>query len=63
MNLFFNDLGETMPLANKMESTSRPGEIRINEETYNLVNKTGKYDFEGPELVAFKVKLSFTNNR
>ena len=41
-------------MANKMESTSRPMQIHINEETYELLKGNLKYQFDGPQTVTFK---------
>ncbi len=47
-------LGDTVHLANKMESTSKHMQIHINQETYNLLKLNSKYVFEGPQMVAYK---------
>ena len=49
-------VGETVNIASKMESTSKPMHIHINEPTYELARKSGKFDFSEPEVLNVKGK-------
>ncbi|KAJ3111471.1 Receptor-type guanylate cyclase gcy-22 [Phlyctochytrium bullatum] len=47
-------LGDTVSIASKMESSSKPMMVHINKTNYDLLKATGKYRLEEAEDVSFK---------
>ncbi|KAJ3338020.1 hypothetical protein HDU93_010086 [Gonapodya sp. JEL0774] len=53
-NPHYTVVGDTATVASRMEATSKPGRIHINETTYSMVKDLGKFRFSGPEPIEIK---------
>jgi class 3 adenylate cyclase len=49
-------VGDTVNTASRMESTSKPMHIHISESTKDLIEKCGKFNIEGPDVLNVKGK-------
>ncbi|KXS22529.1 adenylyl cyclase [Gonapodya prolifera JEL478] len=59
-NPHYTVVGDTATVASRMEATSKPGRIHMNETTYNMVKDLGKFILSGPEPVEIKGVTTMT---
>ncbi|KAJ3338022.1 hypothetical protein HDU93_010088 [Gonapodya sp. JEL0774] len=59
-NPHYTVVGDTATVASRMEASSKPGRIHINETTYNMVKDLGKFKLSGPDPVEIKGVTSMT---
>ncbi len=56
MNPHWCVVGDTVNTASRMESTSKPMHIHISESTKDLIDRSGKFIIDGPDVLNIKGK-------
>ena len=56
MNPHYCIVGDTVNTASRMESTSKPMHIHISESTYHMIAGSGRFSFDGPDVLNVKGK-------